>query len=73
MSHVQNCKSVVDYVPIFIFDTDLDPNPETWSRKNYIQIGSQILTINPTVDYMARSFMSFMRGVDITRPLEGLV
>ena len=27
------------------------------------------LTINQTVDYMARGFMSFMRGVDITRAI----
>ena len=25
-----------------------------------------LITINQTVDYMARGFMSFMRGVDIT-------
>ena len=25
-----------------------------------------IITINQTVDYMARGFMSFMRGLDIT-------
>ena len=29
--------------------------------------GEEGLTINQTVDYMARGFMSFMRGVDITR------
>ena len=27
------------------------------------------LTINQTVDYMAQGFMSFMRGVDITRAI----
>ena len=27
------------------------------------------ITINHTVDYMARGFMSFMRGVDITRAI----
>ena len=29
----------------------------------------KIITINQTVDYMARGFVSFMRGVDITRAI----
>ena len=33
------------------------------------QRGSVIITINQTVDYMARGFMSFMRGIDITRAI----
>ena len=28
-----------------------------------------IITINQTVDYMARGFMSFMWGIDITRAI----
>ena len=28
-----------------------------------------VITINQTVDYMAQGFMSFMRGVDITRAI----
>ena len=33
----------------------------------YIFNLTKILTINQTVDYMARGFMIFMRGIDITR------
>ena len=33
------------------------------------EVSVYILTINHTVDYMARGFMSFMRGVDITRAI----
>ena len=33
----------------------------------FTRIVSMILTINHTVDYMARGFMIFMRGIDITR------
>ena len=29
--------------------------------------GPTVLTINHTVDYMARGFMIFMQGIDITR------
>ena len=31
------------------------------------EVSVYILTINHTVDYMARGFMIFMRGIDITR------
>ncbi len=34
----------------------------------YLRFG-QTITINHTVDYMAQGFMSFMRGVDITRAI----
>ena len=35
----------------------------------YIPVHYLLLTINHTVDYMARGFMSFIRGVDITRAI----
>ena len=36
----------------------------------YLQkLRSEFLTIIHTVDYMARGFMSFLRGVDITRAI----
>ena len=35
----------------------------------YIEAQNDVITINHTVDYMARGFMSFMRGVDITRAI----
>ena len=38
-----------------------------FTRKEIIFIMHNILTINQTVDYMARGFMIFMGGVDITR------
>ena len=36
----------------------------SWLRSSY-----ELLTIYQPVDYMARGFMIFMRGVDITRAI----
>ena len=38
-------------------------------KKFINNIKQHFITINQTVDYMARGFMSFMRGVDITRAI----